>query len=99
MKSVLTGFKAMLTRIDEGETLISGLTERLRSTLDGLKKIPGVSTKNMNAATLRTIETAVSLTRSLKEIIETDIIGGNGLLTRTSGVLFKKIRKEYSSDV
>jgi hypothetical protein len=40
------------------------------------------------------IETAITLTRTLKQVIEVDIVTGNGMLTMESGVLFQKIAKE-----
>jgi hypothetical protein len=90
MESVLTGFKALAARIAEGEKLLSGLTDRLRLVLMELKLLPG------SPEVEKKIDSAISLTRALKQIIETDICTGNGLLTPESGVLFRSIQKEYA---
>jgi hypothetical protein len=93
IKSVVTGFNALLERISEGENLIIALTEKLRKVLARLQPI---SENNKVIAVLTVyIEAAISLTKALKQVIETDICTGNGLLTSESGVLFHKIQEEY----
>jgi hypothetical protein len=89
MKPIETGFKALLERIGEGESLINTLTGKLRLLLMELESLPE-SEENANL-----IANAVSLTRALKQVIEVDICSGNGLLSPESGVLFHTIRKEY----
>jgi hypothetical protein len=90
MERTLAGFDALLERIGEGEELIETLAGKLREVLSVLPDTPE------NSETLASVETAITLTRTLKQIIETDICTGNGLLNGESGVLFQKIRKEYA---
>jgi hypothetical protein len=90
MEQTLAGFDALLDRITEGENLIKALTEKLRQ---ALSLLPDTSDGHEPAAS---IETAISLVRALKKIIETDICTDNGLLTAESGVLFRKVQKEYA---
>jgi hypothetical protein len=80
--------------VDEGGSLIAALTEKLRAVLGRLQSVP--VTNETPPETAAYIETAVSLTRALKQVIETDVCGGNGLLTAESGVVFTRIRKEYA---
>jgi hypothetical protein len=95
MKSVLPGFNALLERISEGENLIIALTGKLRKVLAGLQPL----SENRKATTVIAgqIETTITLTKALKQVIETDICTGNGLLTSESGVLFHKIQEEYTN--
>jgi DNA-binding Lrp family transcriptional regulator len=90
MRTVETGFDALLERIAEGECLIHALTGKLRLLLEELKLSP-----EPDEAAAR-VEHAVSLTRALKQVIEIDLCTGNGLLTPESGVLFRAVRKEYA---
>jgi hypothetical protein len=90
MESVLYGFNALTAHIAEGEKLLAGLTDRLRLVLLELKLVP--DSPDME----RHIDIAISLTRALKQIIETDICTGNGLLAPESGILFRSIQKEYA---
>jgi hypothetical protein len=92
MKSVLAGFKTLLDRITEGESLIAMLTGKLKAVLETLEKPDKETIQTTGAAS---IETAIALTRALKQVIETDICAGNGMLNPQSGVVFHKIRKEY----
>ena len=90
LKASLPGFDALFERIAEGEKLIAALTDKLRLALAVLQPL---------AATPETtghIENAVALTRALKELIEVDVCGRNGLLTPASGILFHTIAKEYA---
>jgi hypothetical protein len=90
LKAVETGFDALLALIAEGENLIKTLTGKLRLALAELKgeaeteEVPG------------RIENALSLTRTLKQVIEVDLCTGNGLLSPESGVLFYAVKKEYA---
>jgi hypothetical protein len=95
MKAVLSGFKALSDRITEGESLITALAGKLKAVLKTL----GTPEKEANQ-TARTagIEAAISLARALKQVIETDICTGNGMINALSGVVFHKIRKEYGGD-
>lgn len=90
LKQVETGFDALIERITEGETLIGALTGKLRLLLSELKLLPE------SAETAGRIETAIALSKTLKQIIEVDLCDGNGLLTPQSGVLFHAVRKEYA---
>jgi hypothetical protein len=89
MEKTLTGLDAILDRVAEGENLIHVLTGKLREVLSVLRGAPD------GPETQAAIQTAISLTRVLKEIIETDICTPNGLLNAESGVRFQKIHKEY----
>ncbi|MDR0451293.1 MAG: hypothetical protein LBH26_08515 [Treponema sp.] len=90
MGRALTGLNAILDRITEGENLIYVLTGKLREVLPVLRDAPGGS--ESRAA----VRTAISLTKALKELIETDICTPGGLLNAESGVRFQKIHKEYA---
>jgi hypothetical protein len=96
MESVLAGCTALLERIGEGEHLIASLTEKLRIVLTFLQSSSAPVTNEASPETAAYIETAVSLTRALKQVIETDVCGGDGLLTAESGIVFSKIKKEYA---
>jgi hypothetical protein len=98
MQSVLAGFTAMLDRIDEGETLITDLAGKLKKVLETLGAFGKPEDQTVSAAMKVHLETAVSLTRVLKQVIETDICIGNGMLNAQSGVVFHKISKEYGGD-
>jgi hypothetical protein len=92
MKAVLAGFRAMGDRVTEGESLIATLSEKLKAVLETLTQPEKETVKTACAAT---IEAAIALTRALKQVIETDICTGNGMINAQSGVVFHKIRKEY----
>jgi hypothetical protein len=92
MKAVLAGFRALLDRVAEGESLIAMLTGKLKAVLETLEESEKETIQTSGAAN---IETAIALTRALKQIIETDICAGNGMINAQSGVVFHKIRKEY----
>jgi hypothetical protein len=92
MKSVLAGFKILLDRVIEGESLIATLAGKLTAVLETLKQPEKETGQTVCAAN---IEAAITLTRALKQVIETDICTGNGLINAQSGVVFRKIRKEY----
>jgi hypothetical protein len=96
LESVIAGYKALLERVDEGEHLIASLTEKLRAVLGSLQSVPLPVTDNTSSATAIYLETTISLTRALKQVIEADVCTGNGFLTRESGIVFNKIRKEYA---
>jgi hypothetical protein len=91
LKQLEPGFNTVLERIAEGENLIAALTEKLCFVLAELKLLTETD------ETGRRIENAVSLTRALKQIIEVDVCGRNGLLNPQSGVLFYAVRKEYGN--
>jgi hypothetical protein len=76
LKPVLTGYKALCDRVDEGGSLIAVLTEKLRAVLGCLQSVPIPVTNETPPETAAYIETAVSLTRALKQVIETDVCGG-----------------------
>jgi hypothetical protein len=92
MKSVLAGFMVLLDRVTEGESLIADLTRKLKAVLETLKQPEKEGIQRDGAAG---IEAAIALTRALKQLIETDICTGNGMINAQSGVVFHKIRKEY----
>jgi hypothetical protein len=92
MQSVLAGFEMMAGRIDEGEALITALAGKLKQVLQTLGKSEKEAVQPSVAANL---ETAISLTRALKQVIETDVCTGNGMINAQSGVVFHKISKEY----
>jgi hypothetical protein len=95
MKTVLAGFKAVAGRIAEGESLIMTLAGKLNAVLETL----GSSEKEpVHPSVVLRVEAAVSLTRALKQVIETDVCVGNGMLNAQSGVIFRKIKKEYGGD-
>jgi hypothetical protein len=96
LESVLAGYKALLDRIEEGEHMIASLTEKLRIVLASLSLAPMPATDEAPPEMTAHIEAAISLVRALKQAIETDVCGGNGLLTVESGVAFKKSKKEYA---
>jgi hypothetical protein len=95
MQSVLAGLRAAVDRIDEGESLITALAGKLKKVLETLGTFGKPENQTVSAAMKVHLETAVSLTRALKQVIETDICTGNGMLNAQSGVIFHKIRKEY----
>jgi hypothetical protein len=98
MESVLAGFKALVDRIAEGESLIATLTGKLKNVLETLATFGMPGKQPLPASIAVRLEAAVSLTRALKRVIETDICAGNGLVNAQSGVVFHKIRKEYGGD-
>jgi hypothetical protein len=89
LKAVLAGFRAMGDRITEGESLIAMLTGKLKTVLEKLTQPEKETVQTAD------IEAAIALTRALKQVIETDICTGNGMINAQSGVVFHKIRKEY----
>jgi hypothetical protein len=95
MRPVLTECKALINRITEGRTLITTVTGKLRTVLKPLQETPPVSGETLSDSLAENIETAISLTKALKQVIEVDIVNGNGLLTKESGVVFQKIAKEH----
>jgi hypothetical protein len=96
LKSVLVGYTTLLGRIGEGEHLIASLTEKLLMILSSLNSAPMLPQDETSPETTAFIETAISLVRALKQVIETDVCDGNGFLIAKSGVVFNKIKKEYA---
>ncbi|WP_010253565.1 hypothetical protein [Treponema primitia] len=96
LKPALAGFKVIAKRISEAETLIASLSEKLAVAIEELSKTDG---EHITAIDAMGIETTISLTKALKQIIEVDIVSGNSLCNSESGILFKRIWKEYGNDV
>jgi hypothetical protein len=95
LKTVLAGFRAVLGRIAEGESLIRTLTGKLETALETLGTCGKPEKNAVSEAAAFHIETAIALTRALKQVIETDVCTGNGMVNAQSGVVFRKIKKEY----
>jgi hypothetical protein len=99
MKLILAGFNALITRITEGETLTTTLTGELGMVLESLQDARLSPDEAVSDFLAVNIETAITLTRTLKQVIEVDIVTGNGMLTMESGILFQKIAKEHLNHV
>jgi hypothetical protein len=99
MKSILAGFNALSTRITEGETLTTTITGELGIVLESLQNARLSPDEPVSDSLAANIETAITLTRTLKQVIEVDIVTGNGMLTMESGILFQKIAKEHLNHV
>ena len=90
---LLTGLRAIENRVAEGEALLYALAEKLKKSLGALQSLAGEETKLSQAAG-KELDVSVRLIKSIKEVIETDISGTNGFLTKKSGIIFRKIKKE-----
>jgi hypothetical protein len=95
MKTALTGIKALADRINEGKSLINILSSKLKPLLAELEAFEVSGCEPLPYRISLRIEAALILTKALKQVIDVNILSGNGLLTRESGVLFHALRKEY----
>ncbi|ULQ60398.1 hypothetical protein K7I13_03565 [Brucepastera parasyntrophica] len=95
LQAYLAQLRAVSARVREGEQLISALSGKIRTQLCFLDNVSGFEiTESVSGH----INMTVLLLRALKSVIEVDIVSGNGTLTKGSGVLFRKIHREYTAD-
>lgn len=95
MYNVVSGIKAIYRRIEEGESLLFALSKKLKQSLTVLQSY-SVNEGKLSDDAVKELDNSVSLIKSIKQVIETDICNANGLLTRKSGVIFRKIQKEIN---
>jgi len=96
MACVLSGLKAITNRIAEGEALLYALSRKLNKSLKALQSLAGKDSELSEEAG-KELDTSVQLIKSLKQVIETDICNADGLLTKKSGVIFRKIEQEVQN--
>ena len=93
MARVLDALKAIENRVDEGETLLYALSEKLKKSLAALQSLAENGT-GLSEEAVKELDASIRLVKSIKQVIETDICNADGFLTRKSGVVFRKIEKE-----
>ena len=96
MACTLGGLKAIANRIAEGEALLYALSKKLKKSLAALRAYAATDGGLSEEAT-KELDTSVRLIISLKNVIETDICNAEGLLTKKSGVVFRKIEREVGN--
>jgi hypothetical protein len=96
MACTMSGLKAIANRIAEGEALLYALSKKLRKSLAALRAY-AVTDGGLSEEAARELDTSVRLIVSLKNVIETDICNAEGLLTKKSGVVFRKIEREVGN--
>ena len=96
MARTLGGLKAIANRIAEGEALLYALSKKLRKSLAALRAYVATD-GGLSEEAARELDTSVRLIISLKNVIETDICNAEGLLTKKSGVVFRKIEREVGN--
>ena len=94
MAGVLAGLKAVEKRIEEGAALLYALSGKLKKSLDALQSL-AVDGKELSEEAVKELDASVRLVKSIKQVIETDICNADGFLTKKSGVIFRKIIKEF----
>jgi len=97
MYSVLSGLKAIEKRIDEGEALLYALSVRLKKSLSKLQELADDDTE-LSEEAIRELDVSIKLIKSIKQVIETDICNADGFITKKSGVIFHKIKKEINDE-
>ena len=96
MARVLAGLKAVSNRIDEGEALLFALSRKLKQSLDNLQSLAG-DDDELSQEAAKELDVSVRFIKSIKQVIETDICSVNDFMTRKSGVIFRRIRKEIQN--
>ena len=96
MSGVLAGLKTIKKRITEGGDLLYSLSAKLKKSLEVLQSLAADDTE-LSSEAMKEIDTSVLLIKSLKQVIETDICNANGLLTKKSGIIFRKIEQEVKN--
>jgi len=99
MKTVLANIKCFINRLNEGKQLITVLSSKLEPLLVQLEQETVNKKGLIPLETINKIEVAISLTRTLKRIIDVDVCVENGKLTKEAGVLFHTLTEEYSDHV
>ena len=94
MARVLSGLKAVENRVAEGGDLVRVLSGKIKKSLGRLQSLAAETEGNVSEAVAKEIDASIRLVKSLKQVIETDICNADGLLTKKSGVVFRKIERE-----
>jgi hypothetical protein len=95
LTALASGFEAVMAQIDEGERIIASLSEKLKRAVSELDKIEIKNESALSQTELVKIDTALSLTKALKEVIETPVTSIDGTLSEYSGLVFEKVKQEY----
>jgi len=94
MARALSGLRAVENRVREGEELVYALAGKLRKSLGRLKSLAAETGGEIPEAAEKEIGVSMRLLKSLKRVIETDICDADGLLSKKSGVAFRKRERE-----
>ena len=96
MSKVLVSIKDFIKHICEGEHLIAVFSSRLEPLLAELENITMPENKLLPLEIINKVETTISLTKALKQILDVDIFSENRKSTREAGILFRSLSEEYS---
>jgi len=90
MVYVLSELKAIQKRITEGESLLYALSRKLKASLWTLQTL-ACKEDELSEEASKEIDISISLIKSIKRLIETEIFDTNGFLSEKSAAIFRKI--------
>jgi hypothetical protein len=98
MEMTMTALEVINARIKEGKHIIHALIDRSFPVISGLDTYRATGKTRPSVYIMKQVEEGIMLIKTLKAVIEVDILTAQGLLNGKSGVVFSKVKREVLNE-